>query len=99
MGKFTVDQSNKYITSLNLRSRRPATRNQKRQALPFQYVLWMPLRRSSLPFPSQDWTFAQFRRLVSKADTRSSASRGEIHERPIREVYPIAGAGRGGPCS
>jgi hypothetical protein len=53
----------------------------------------------SLPFPNQDWTFAQFRRRVSKADTRSSASRGEIHERPIREVCPIAGAGRSGPCS
>ena len=99
MGKFTVYQSNEYAISQKLRSRRPATRNQKRQAPPFQCVLWIPLRRSNLPFPNQDWTFAQFRRLVSKADTRSSASRGEIHERPIREVYPIAGAGRGGPCS
>src|ERR1039458_4074050 len=85
--------------SENLRPLAPPPGTKHRQAPPFQYVLWIPLRRSSLPFPNQDWTFAQFRRLVSKADTRSSASRGEIHERPIREVYPIAGASRSGPCS
>jgi hypothetical protein len=118
MGKFTVYQSNKYITSLKLRSRgpcrvaatqwglvvarpliRPATRNQKRQTLSIQYVPWTPLRRSWFPFANQDWTFAQFRRLTSKATIRSGASRGEINERPIRGVYPIAAGDHSGPCS
>ena len=46
-----------------------------------------------VPFSNRDWTFAQFPRLTSKANIWSSAPRGEINERPVRGVYPIAGAG------
>ena len=47
----------------------------------------------------QDWTFTQFHGSCRRLTLEIAHPVEEFHERPVRDIYPIAGGNRSGSCS